>query len=211
MYIPKYYKLEDQDEIQRFLKANSFAILISNHEGVPVGTHIPLEIEKTDEGQLILQGHIARGNPQWRTFAENKQVLAIFSGPHTYVSSSWYSQVNVPTWNYQAVHVYGSVRIIDGEELKTTLSRLVKKYENIAKNPVSVETMPHDMIEKQMRAIVGFEISIEKIEAKYKLSQNRTEDDYKNIIKELKELDNPDSDKIANEMERLKGAMKNEE
>jgi transcriptional regulator len=128
--------------------------------------------------------------------------MAIFLGPHTYISSSWYDHVNVPTWNYIAVHVYGKVKFVEGEVLKETLRRLVDKYETISQKPVSVDSMPQEYVQKEMKGIVGIEISIGKIEAQWKLSQNRNDFNYANIIMELEKLNDLNAQLIADEMRK---------
>ena len=104
MYIPDLYKNENPEEINTFLKENSFGILINQTNGKLWATHIPLELEINTQGKQILYGHLSKENPQWTSFADNDQILAVFPGPHSYISSSWYDHENVPTWNYIAVH-----------------------------------------------------------------------------------------------------------
>jgi len=116
MYIPPYYENKDLSEIKKFLQENSFGILINVVDGKPWGTHIPMELETNAEGGDVLVGHIAKANPQWKHFDNNKEVLCIFNGPHAYVSSSWYKEEEVPTWNYIAVHVYGKLELLSDEE-----------------------------------------------------------------------------------------------
>src|ERR1700712_1365723 len=117
MYIPPLYKNNDEAAVRDFIDKNSFGILISQVNAKLWGTHIPLGLDKNDSGQDILTGHISKGNPQWKNFRDDSEVLAIFPGPHSYISSSWYDHENVPTWNYIAVHVYGKIKIIEGEKL----------------------------------------------------------------------------------------------
>src|SRR6187402_3094913 len=107
MYIPREYKNEDLASVKEFIQSNGFAILVSEAEGKPWATHLPLVLDTNSEGKDILFGHISKANKQWKDFDPDKEVLAIFSGPHAYISSSWYDHVNVPTWNYLAVHIYG--------------------------------------------------------------------------------------------------------
>ena len=110
MYIPKLFKMDDHAEIFDFIRQNSFGILINADNDVPVATHIPIELEFTDENEPILRGHVSKVNPHALLFEKNPQALVIFTGAHTYISSSWYVQENVSTWNYTAVHVYGHFR-----------------------------------------------------------------------------------------------------
>lgn len=187
MFTPAHYKNEDLGEIKKFLKSNSFGILINQVDGKPWATHIPLELAMDSTGNDVLVGHIAKANPQWKYFTADAQVLCIFNGPHSYVSSSWYKEEEVPTWNYIAVHVYGTLKIQAEEALLASLHKLVDKYERDSKQPVSSRQMsPKTM--RQIKGVVGFEIKIEDIQATYKLSQGR-EHDHPKIITELEERD----------------------
>lgn len=201
MYIPDLYKNENQEEINAFLQANSFGILINQTEGKLTATHIPLELDTDKEGKTILQGHLSKENPQWKSFSENDQILAIFSGPHSYISSSWYDHENVPTWNYIAVHVYGTIKIIEGEAVIASLKKLVDKYEKSSENPVRVEDLSKKTM-MQTRGIIAFEIEITEIHATKKLSQNRDDKNYENIISELEKTEDNQSVALANEMKK---------
>jgi transcriptional regulator len=201
MFIPAVYKNENQEDIHAFLSANSFGILINQTEGKLTATHIPLELDTNLEGNLILQGHLLRENPQWKAFSERDEILAIFSGPHSYISSSWYDHENVPTWNYIAVHVYGKIKIIEGEAVIASLKKLVDKYEVASKNPVKVEELSQKTM-MQSRGIVAFEIEITEIQATKKLSQNRDDKNYENIISELEKTKDNQSIAVANEMKK---------
>lgn len=110
MHIPHHYKNENISEVKDFLKSNSFGILVNQVNGKPWATHIPLELDVDAGGNDILVGHIAKANEQWKGFEENEEVLCIFNGPHSYISSSWYKKRDVPTWNYIAVHIYGTIK-----------------------------------------------------------------------------------------------------
>ncbi len=116
MYIPKLFKVSDTNEIWDFVQKNSFGTIVTTEKGKPIATHLPLGLNKMDEDYYI-SGHLAIGNPQWKTFESCEDVLVMFQGPHSYISSSWYSHENVPTWNYQAIHIYGKVSIIEKEAL----------------------------------------------------------------------------------------------
>jgi len=200
MYIPRRYEEKDHEKIEAFIRENSFAILISVLDEVPVGTHIPLLQEKDDQGRDILIGHISRGNDQKLSLADGAKVLAIFPGPHAYVSPRWYTQINVPTWNYIAVHVYGTIKIIEGEALQAALSRLVNNYEQHLPRPVDIGEIPEKQLHAEMRGIVGFQILIEDIQAAYKLSQNRDEQSYHQVVDHLRQGDEV-SGQVAAEME----------
>jgi len=196
MYIPELYKNENPEDIKNFLRNNSFGILVNQTEGKLWGTHIPLELETNLQGKEVLFGHLSKENPQGNSFENNKEVLAIFSGPHTYISSSWYDHENVPTWNYLAVHVYGKVRIIEGEEMLFAMKKLVDKYEAASKNPVRLENLSAGTM-KQINGIVAFEIEITEIQAVKKLSQNRDDKNHNAIISELESQNDNNAKAIA--------------
>ena len=201
MYIPHLYKNENQEEITQFLLENSFGILVNRTNGKLWATHIPLELEQTNDGKSILFGHISKENPQWESFESDADVLAIFSGPHSYISSSWYEKENVPTWNYIAVHVYGKIKIIEGDAVVASLKKLTDKYEQNSENPVRIEELSSKTM-RQTAGIVAFEIEIESIEAVKKMSQNRNEKDYHNIISELEKAKETAAIEVANVMKK---------
>jgi len=200
MYVPYYFKNENIEDVLDFIENNSFGILVSQSNLKFLATHIPIELDKNENGQTILFGHISKGNPQWKDFVNDSEVLVIFSGPHCYISSSWYDHENVPTWNYIAVHIYGKVKIIEGERLITALTKLVDKYEKQMENPVSVKTMSDEFVNKEIKGIVGFEIEITEIQSAYKLSQNRDKKNHSNIVAELRKSGDNNSHLIAIEM-----------
>lgn len=211
MYIPKHFKEEDRTEIEKLVREFSFAALVSVNNNLPCATHIPLELVTDENANWFLHGHIARANPQWKYFETNGDVLAIFLGPHTYISPSWYTQKNVPTWNYRAVHAYGKVRIVDGDELETMLHKLMARYENThAENPQGYDEIPAKTLAIDLCGVVGFEIKVERIEAMRKLSQNRDAESHTNIIEQLKKSDDEGARRIAEDMEHtapLKGGI----
>lgn len=198
MFIPDNHRNENLSEIKAFLKANSFGILVSQYQNKPWATHIPLELETTEDGKEVLTAHMAKANPQWREFDQNEEVLCIFNGPHSYVSSSWYKEEEVPTWNYIAVHVYGKLNILSEEEVMASMHRLVDKYEANSKKPISLKDMSPRTL-KQIKGVVGFQIEITDIQAQYKLSKNR-EQDHPKIIEELEDTKAPMSIEIAKAM-----------
>lgn len=202
MFVPKYYRNDNIDEVKEFISENGFGILISQNYSKLWGTHIPLVLEKDENGKDVLRGHISKGNPQWKYFKDNTNVLVIFPGPHTYISSSWYDHINVPTWNYIAVHVYGAIRIIEGEKLINSLKNLMEKYEKYSDKPVKIEDMPEKFLHDHINGIVAFEVEIEEIQPAYKLSQNRDDFNHSNIINELRKRKDQNSHKIADEMEK---------
>ena len=201
MYIPDLYKNENQAEIEDFLRDNGFAILINQTNGKLWGTHTPLVFEKTSEGKPILSGHISKENQQADSLKDNEEILAIFNGPHSYISSSWYDHENVPTWNYIAVHVYGKVKLLTPLETIESLKKLVNKYEKSQENPFKVEDLSTKTM-LQARGILAFEIEITEIQAKRKLSQNRDDKNHQNIIKHLENSQDFNSESIASEMKK---------
>lgn len=198
MYTPKHYSNHNLDEIKEFVTQNSFGILINIVDNKPWGTHIPLELETDNEGNHLLVGHIAKANPQWKHFKENTEVLCIFNGPHAYVSSSWYKEEEVPTWNYIAVHMYGTLTVLDEEETMASMHRLVDKYEKASKKPLSLKNLSPKTL-RQVKGVVGFKINVTDIQATYKLSQTR-KDDHDTIISELEERTDSGSNSIAEHM-----------
>lgn len=201
MYIPKYFKVTNVDEIWDFVQKNSFGTIVTTEQGKPIATHLPLQLIKEGDTYYIT-GHMAFGNPQWRTFETCEGALVMFQGPHAYISSSWYEEENVPTWNYQAVHVYGTASILNEEELKQDLTVLLQKYEKHRKNPVLWDKLSPQLLEKQLKGIVGFKIKVQEIQATNKLSQNRNEEDYHNIVNKLYEEKDLNSQQMAQLMER---------
>ena len=202
MYIPELYKNENQEDIQNFIHQNGFGILVNQTNGKLWATHIPLLLEEK-YGKQILVGHVSKENPQAESLQSDNDVLAIFSGAHTYISSSWYDHENVPTWNYLAVHVYGKVELHSHEETVEALKRLVDKYEAKSEKPVRVEDLSKKTM-LQARGIVSFEIEITAIEAMKKLSQNRDDKNYKNIISKLENSNDSQSIEVAKEMKKYR-------
>ncbi|RXT01954.1 FMN-binding negative transcriptional regulator [Ammoniphilus sp. CFH 90114] len=207
MYIPKYFKVTNVDEIWDFVQKNSFATIVTTEQVKPIATHLPLVLKKKGD-DYYLTGHMAYGNPQWRTFETCEDVLVMFQGPHAYISSSWYSHENVPTWNYQAIHMYGKASILEKDELIEELTGMLNKYEQNRENPVLWDKLSPELLENQLKGIVGFKIKVAEIQAAYKLSQNRNETDYINIINNLQNEGNPNSKQMAGLMgKRLKNQI----
>ncbi|WP_432355411.1 FMN-binding negative transcriptional regulator [Sporosarcina sp. A2] len=201
MYIPKYFKVKNVDEIFGFVQKNSFGTIVTTKQGKPIATHLPLQLIK-EKDTYFITGHMAYGNSQWRTFETCEDVLVMFQGPHAYISSSWYDEENVPTWNYQAVHLYGMASILDEEEIKQDLTMLLQKYEKHRDNPALWDKLSPLLLEKELKGIVGFKIQVQEVQAAYKLSQNRNEQDYRNIIDKLSEEDDFNSLQIAEVMKK---------
>ncbi|MBE3590433.1 MAG: FMN-binding negative transcriptional regulator [Firmicutes bacterium] len=195
MYVPRLYRVEPHEAIQ-MMKAYPFATLVTVREQRPIATHIPVEVRE-EGGHVYVTGHIAYGNVQKETLDNNANVLLIFQGPHAYISSSWYEAEDVPTWDYLAVHAYGTSRIITGRELERALAAMLEHYEAHRKRGRLVDTFTPGYIEGQMKGIVGFEVEVTWIEASAKMSQNRNDRDYKAIVTELEMSAEPDDRKVA--------------
>lgn len=187
MYIPKQYRM-DHDEAIQLMKSYPFALMITVDGLRPVATHVPLEMRESD-GNIYATGHVAYGNMQKKTLDNNADVLLIFQGPHAYISSSWYTFEEVPTWDYLAVHAYGTARIIAEDELKSTLASMLSHYETDRENGRLWHTFDPQLLESEMKGIIGFEIEITSIQAAAKMSQNRKDADYKRIVTELEKSD----------------------
>lgn len=203
MYIPKRFKVKDEKEIWSFLKQHTFATLVTTDKGRPVATHIPVMVNREGE-EIVVSGHLAYGNRQWRTLNEEQESLIIFQGPHSYISSSWYEEQQVPTWNYQSVHVYGNVSLQTQEELIADLKTLLHVYEHHRQHPVLWETLSPELLELELKGIVGFKLIVTDIQAAYKLSQNRNDKDYANIITQLHQETSPEAHQVAQEMKKLR-------
>ena len=183
MYIPRHFRLEDREAVVELLGRHSFGTLVTSFDGEPQATHLPFVFDP-DRGQYgTLVSHMARANPQWQQFVrygpEGGLALAIFQGPHSYISPSWYgdAEPTVPTWNYVAVHAYGRPHILDApREVRALLDRLVASNEAGLDPAWALSSQPDDYIERMMRAIVAFQMPLERLEAKAKLSQNKPDD-----------------------------------
>ena len=206
MHIPKMYREEDKAKILEFIRQNDFAVLVTHDGEKPVASHLLMEV--LEEGDtLYVNGHMSRANPHWKTFENNPEVLIIFHGAHTYISPTWYNHVNVPTWNYQSVHVYGKPRIItEYEEAYDVLKRLVNHYET--GSHYKMETLPQDFVEKEIKGVVAFQVEVTCIEANYKLSQNRKDEDHANIITRLEERTDDLSHAVAEAMRQQRTSSK---
>lgn len=171
MYVPDAFRQEDRASLLALAGTYPFATLITCRESDPVVSHLPLLV---DPGRGVLRGHLARENPQFEQLAANSKVLAIFHGPHGYVSPSVYAeQPSVPTWNYVVVHAHGRARVVDERGLQSILDQSVSRFDASDWRLYTGEEFLRPMLD----AIVGFEIDLERLEGKWKLSQNRSPDD----------------------------------
>jgi transcriptional regulator len=184
VYIPEHFRSEDQAAALAFMRANPFAILISTKDSEPFASHIPVVIREQG-GQIKLRGHVAKANPHWRYMGEQPRCLLIFHGPHAYISPSNYeTRENVPTWNYGAVHAYGEARTFSEiPELLNMLDDLIPTFE--AAYAEQWSALSESYRTRMLGHIVGFEIVVSRLEAKFKLSQNRTRQEQQNVIESL--------------------------
>jgi transcriptional regulator len=173
LYVPAHFRMDDPDQLLEFIREHAFGTLVaSGPDGLHV-SHIPFVVE-CHAGGVRLLGHVARANAQWEALESADHVVAIFQGPHAYVSPTWYShQPSVPTWNYAVVHAHGKASLMDEAGLHDLLMRLSATYEAGNPKPWKMSELPADFVATMLKAIVGFEIAVERLEGKFKLSQNR--------------------------------------
>ncbi len=186
MYIPKPFEVTELATLHDFIEGNGFATIVTSIDDAPFATRVPLILDRAAGPHGTLIGHVARANPHWRSFDGKSQALAMFDGPHAYISPRWYvTSPAVPTWNYATVHAYGLPRIIDEpRRVEEIVDCLVAIYEAPMPTPWSNSAVPHDFKTNLLKAIVGFEMPIDRIEGKFKLGQNRpVEDQLATIIK----------------------------
>lgn len=201
MYIPKSFQETDREALFQFIRTNSFALLVSTgDDGIPVATHLPIELVPTADGQFQLVGHLAKANPQGKLLARHTPSLAVFSGAHSYISSSWYDHINVPTWNYLSVHVTGRTSVLSDDETLDFLRQQVDKYEAKSACPVSVDSMTEAYVRKEMRGLIAFSMTIDSLQGAAKLSQNRDGKNYQAIIAELRQTGDANASALADEM-----------
>lgn len=202
MYLPRLHAETDPRVIDAFIRANGFATLVTAGDAYDV-THLPLELVAGADGQRTIEGHVSRANAHWRALERGTRTLAIFAGPHAYVSPTWYDHENVPTWNYMVVHATGTPGLVtDPGELRDMLTRLSEHYEPAGAPPprFAVEQMTPALYQSEARGIVGFRLAVDTLEAKFKLSQNRQQRDHAEIIRRLRQRGDDDSAAIAEAM-----------
>ena len=203
MYVPSTFAQRDLTQLHDFIEQHSFGLLVSQVEGLPFASHLPFLLQRQVGPYGSLIGHMARANPQWQ-HASGQTALAIFSGPHAYISPTWYQSAQVvPTWSYTAVHACGPIQIIeDRDTLLEIVQRSVHFYEQAMPRPWSLEGT--DLYAERMLAqIVGFRIQIEKIEGKWKLNQNHPVERRQKVVQALRERSDDNSQAIAALMESL--------
>ncbi len=199
MYIPAANREDDPAELKRFMRENPLCALVSISKQGLLASHIPVVLHESESGFGVLRGHVARGNQQWRDIDPRLESLAIFTGPQHFISASWYPGTQthgreVPTWNYVAVHAYGQLRAIEDRAwIVEHVSTLTDRHEAIADVPWKVSDAPPEFIAKMAGAIVGLELEITRVEGRWKASQNRTEDDAKEVMAALERMGTPAS------------------
>lgn len=201
MYVPASFAETDLPTLHELMRRHDFATLVTVADGVPTASHLPFLLEAGDTEKGTLLGHVARANPQWRGFADSA-ALVVFSGPHAYVSPTWYAAGhNVPTWNYAVVHAYGRARVIeDAEEARSVIRRLVDRHEGGRPDAWSMESVPDDFVSRLLAAIVVFEIPIERLEGKFKLNQNKKPEDRAGVVANLRRQGGPEATALADLM-----------
>jgi transcriptional regulator len=183
MYSPSYNRVEDRAEVVEFMRANSFAVLVSGTGGELHASHLPAQI-RVEKEQIILDMHMARANAQWQEFFD-EEVMVVFSGPHAYVSPRWYEErERVPTWNYAAVHAYGIPKVIDDRKLKYESQRRLVALLDPQWLPRFDDLRP-EYVDTMLEGIVNFEIPVSRLETRWKLSQNRSRHEQENIAARL--------------------------
>jgi transcriptional regulator len=188
MYIPEHFRVRDHADAIAFMRANPFVVLVSTDDAKPFASHIPVVIRESGE-QLIIRGHFAKANPHWQHLETKPDCLTIFHGPHSYISPTLYTnRESVPTWNYGAVHVYGTVRLFSSpESLLVMLHELIATFE--ASYAAQWAELDEAYRQRMLNHIVGFEITATQVEAKFKLGQNRTKQDQANMMAALEKAE----------------------
>ena len=184
MYSPAYNRLEDRAELLEFMRANSFVVLVTGTGGTLHASHLPAMVHD-DNGAIRVDMHMARANPQWKEFFDGEEVLVVFPGPHAYISPRWYEeQERVPTWNYAAVHAYGTPKVIDDKNLKLQSQRRLI----VTLDPqwlARFDALRREYVDRMLDGIVNFEIALTRIDTRWKLSQNRSRREQELIVSEL--------------------------
>jgi transcriptional regulator len=202
MYVPSHYAQTDLSSLHDAIERYSFATLVSGDDGELEASHLPLLLDRKIGTQGALLGHMARANLQWKR-AAGKKALAIFAGPHAYISPQWYqaSQV-VPTWNYVAVHVCGRLELIEERaEVESLLHQMVRVFEASQLEPWQMNE-PAEFVERMLRQIVAFRIAIDRVEGKWKLNQNRPAEQRQRVIEALLQRPDENAHEIAHLMEQ---------
>lgn len=208
MYVPTHFKIADEEVIANFLRQFDFVAIVTNGASGLTASHVPVVVDRDGE-HLRIRGHLARANEHWKGMDGRTESMAIFSGPHAYVSPSWYATDGpaVPTWNYAVVHAYGRpVFRDDAAFLRDVVETLTARYEGHRARPWTPTRLPADAYERMLGAIVGFEMRIERCEAKFKLGQNRSIADRTGAATGLDAEHSPAASAVAEFMRRYGGA-----
>jgi transcriptional regulator len=198
MYIPKHNQMQNQDELISFIQSHSFGILFSNSGNGPIASHLPFLIERTPGGNLLLITHMAKANLHWK--AKDCEALVVFSGPHAYISPTWYGAdyLVVPTWNYTAVHAYGKLQILeDQSELISILEKTTAYFESSQPKPWKPDFVQSDAQLQLIKAVIAVKIELTSLEGKWKLSQNHPAENVQNVAQALEEQNDPDAAAVA--------------
>jgi len=205
MYVPRHFSQDDTAVAHDLIRNNVFATLIAEVSSRLHATHVPvvLDAERGDLGSLRF--HLAGANPAAKALADDREILMVFSGPHTYISPDWYANDNlVPTWNYAVVHAYGTPRVVDGADLRRLLDDLSAAQEaHLPKTPWTVDRMPADLVDKMCNTIVGFDLPIAELQAKWKFDQHRGADDRAGVVAALEELGGEANSAVAATMRSI--------
>jgi len=201
VYSPREFRIEDHGELIAFMERHSFATLVTVQDGVPQATQLPFIVDAARGVHGTLIAHLARANGQWQSLGH--EALVIFQGPHAYVSPSWYeTPVSVPTWNYMTVHARGIARVVEEEERVRAILRALVEQHEAPDSGWSLEGA-EEYVASMWRRIVAFELEITSIEGKYKLSQNRSENDRRRVAAMLGEAADLSAQRLAEAMRRL--------
>jgi transcriptional regulator len=210
MYTPPAYRQEDPAVLHDLIDEFGFATLVTLGPDGPTANHIPMLIDRGEGLYGRLRGHLSKGNPQLQEMRPESPALAIFQGPHTYVSPNWYPSKKehgkvVPTWNYLAVHATGPLTVIDDDaRLMRIIDDLTRKHEQKFENPWKISDAPDDYIQRMLNGIIGFEIQIGKLEGKWKMSQNKPKvEDRRGVIEGLKASGNLVDGEVAAIMSKI--------
>ena len=198
MYIPASFNVDDPDTLHRFIHRHSFATLITAGEE-PFITHLPLLLDVDSQGRATLIGHFARPNPHWQLDHARHTSVAVFHGPHAYISPSWYRSGTpaVPTWNYATVHAWGKLSLlIEPADIAAVLERTVQAYESSSPAPWR-NALPRETMDKLIASVVAFRMPIQRLEGKFKLGQNRPAADQIGAIEMLEASGDPESAALA--------------
>ena len=214
MYTPKDFRVDNLTILHADMRQNTLATLISITPTGLVATHLPVLLDEHRGPNGTILGHVSRANLQWQQSDPAAEALIIFTGPDTYVTPSWYPAKQqtggvVPTWNYAAIHVYGKLTFFeDPERLRDIVTRLTNQHEAAFAQPWQVTDAPPNYIDSQLKAIVGFELPILRIEGKRKFNQNRSSEDRAGVINGLRALNDPRKSEVADLMQEIESSRK---